>query len=800
MVDTYQPTSGSLTPDQLGIAYNPIANQQVAAVPPQQQQPAPPPRQPQPVATATAPQTEQVAAAPALAPGPDGLTGGPTVGQPTPLVPPQKPPAPAPTQQQPAPTQRPAQPTTQQPLQDRGDPASGRAYTAPQLQVRTGLVNFYTDRGVPTHVAQGIADAVGIESSFDPTAMGDQNPVTGKYTSAGLFQAHDGRMTSLTSLANWQDPKVQYQWSWQQVHGGDPTATQHWNDILRAPDRATAAALWRQYFERPADSYTAGNLPSAQRYADINNAQIAKLQADNAEMRAAMEKTEPGSLENQQFLHKMMQNEAKMQEFFQDRMMHPPTRTPTDMMSNFGSLATLVGIFFGRASGAPLTASLNAGAAAMQAINDKNEQQYQDAFQMWKQQTGMAKDLMSAESNSYRDVLANEELSQREKTERLTNLAKINANDNLMFELQRGNIDKAVDMMKTQADVSDKWARTQKELEETHEKSQRDQDIKAQAQRDLKAWLPQHPNATPDEQQTALWGFEAQRRRQIATTADAGKIGELKNYELIDAKGDRTPVSLSRDASGQYYDDKNKPYTVPANASLRPMPLSSAGGGRSSQQVNSIIGAANEGIPALKNLVELPITATAGVFGGLQQETAHDLAEQLKRSAALHLTGDEAKEIVISFTGVGRSLARLENQGAATGVVGLSSQIDKLMPQEADTGPLILRKYAEIRQIIERSLEAVKATPAVQNAPDQMKLIDKQLAELKQIYPWTVHDVNALTTHSDQSVLRFAQHTMGQAVNAPPEAVDQLVANPNTRAQFDKIFGAGSAERILGPQ
>lgn len=108
------------------------------------------------------------------------------------------------------------------------------------------VVDAWVKRGVPRHVAEGIADNVGRESSFRTTVEGD-----GK-TSVGLYQAHADRKSSLEAQKNWQDPEAQHDWALSQVTGGDRIATEHWDEIQNAKTREQARDLWTRYFERPA--------------------------------------------------------------------------------------------------------------------------------------------------------------------------------------------------------------------------------------------------------------------------------------------------------------------------------------------------------------------------------------------------------------------------------------------------------------------------------------------------------------------------------------------------------------------
>lgn len=139
------------------------------------------------------------------------------------------------------------------------DPTIAAPQPAPAVSPasRAGVVHFWMSQGAPLQVAQGIADRVSAESGFDPTASGDLG------ASHGLYQEHGPRAEALSDFANSagvspMDPGVQNQFAASEVHGGDPIATRHWQEIENAPNRQAAAELWDRYFERSAGSQRRG--------------------------------------------------------------------------------------------------------------------------------------------------------------------------------------------------------------------------------------------------------------------------------------------------------------------------------------------------------------------------------------------------------------------------------------------------------------------------------------------------------------------------------------------------------------
>lgn len=284
--------------------------------------------------------------------------------------------------------------------------------------------------------------------------------------------------------------------------------------------------------------------------------------------------------------------------------------------------------------------------------------------------------------------------------------------------------------------------------------------------------------------------------------------GERQNWQVYqDPSNSNKPYRMNA-ATGETLDFEGQPYT-PGGVQK---PTGTAGGRQAETMGLRITQAANETVAALGNLVDLPIGATTGWFMGVQTDKPRELGTALQHSLASTLTSDQTKAVITSYAGVARSLAILEAAGSAQGLVGLSQQAQVLAPQEGDSGITVLRKYAEVRQIVDRAVDTLKAAPSFQNQPQMTTLLNKIQEEVSHTVPWTVKDVNALQRNpTAERAQDFAQRMQvaggahrqaggsGAEQTVPKEAIDMLKANPTPeqRANFDDVFGKGAADRVL---
>ena len=168
-------------------------------------------------------------------------------------------------------------------------------------------------------------------------------------------------------------------------------------------------------------------------------------------------------------------------------------------------------------------------------------------------------------------------------------------------------------------------------------------------------------------------------------------------------------------------------------------------GGRESVYVQRMMMGANQASKDLANVVQLPLTASTGVFGGRKQGPGlFDAGAEVLANKA---TGQEAQAYNAMATGFQRSLAQIESAGLMPSG-SLTHQMDAVLFKEGDTNLTKLHKLAQTRQIVEAGMETVQANPRV--SPEEKAKVVGILDSIRKSVPFT---------HSDLIALQEAQRT-----------------------------------------
>jgi hypothetical protein len=190
---------------------------------------------------------------------------------------------------------------------------------------------------------------------------------------------------------------------------------------------------------------------------------------------------------------------------------------------------------------------------------------------------------------------------------------------------------------------------------------------------------------------------------------------ELRTAQLQKAKADAQKAE--REASGEL---------MPGKGGVQQQFMAQ-------RAVNALGGVAS----AMESIQKLPAGATAGILPNLQ--TKDGMFNFVRNSGARTLSDAQTKSIQTLYAGITRNLAAIEASGAATGLVGLSTQFEKLLPQKGDTIYDIALKTADIRRL---AVENIKPLIDSGLMPPQQKQVAQQLVDrIEKTIPYTTNDV-----------------------------------------------------------
>jgi hypothetical protein len=140
---------------------------------------------------------------------------------------------------------------------------------------------------------------------------------------------------------------------------------------------------------------------------------------------------------------------------------------------------------------------------------------------------------------------------------------------------------------------------------------------------------------------------------------------------------------------------------------------------------------------AMDAISRLPVTATSGVLPNLQ--TRDGMFNYIRNAFGRTMSANESKSVETLFTGVTRNLASIEASGAATGLVGLATQMEKLIPREGDTAFDVALKLADIRRIAVENMKPLIASGLLR--PEQVADANRLIAKMEQVIPYTTNEV-----------------------------------------------------------
>jgi ACT domain-containing protein len=214
---------------------------------------------------------------------------------------------------------------------------------------------------------------------------------------------------------------------------------------------------------------------------------------------------------------------------------------------------------------------------------------------------------------------------------------------------------------------------------------------------------------------------------------------------------------------------------------------------------------------AVKNVARLEVKTTLPM--GQQKFFTSLFTAPL--SALNQKMSDETSQLLQTrMSGVSRNLASLETGGAATGLVGLTQSLEAGIgiPKGAQLW-VALDKLAEMRKIIDSAARAALASPLY--TAEQKALVRENLEITHKAIPFTQEDIDEARRRGADKKLKPSERDMtfteyankinlGSRSTSPqidPRAIERLKTDPDgLREAFDKKYGPGSANRVLGQQ
>lgn len=213
-------------------------------------------------------------------------------------------------------------------------------------------------------------------------------------------------------------------------------------------------------------------------------------------------------------------------------------------------------------------------------------------------------------------------------------------------------------------------------------------------------------------------------------------------------------------------------------------------GARESVFLTRVVGGAKNAETTIKNIVELPVSASAGLFG-----IGSKPADSVMRATIDSLRNTVAPQDVQTYNtmiaGLDANLAQIEGHGLATSD-SFRGQYDRLALREGDTQLTRLRKLAEMAQTIESGLDPYLSNPRI--PAQQKEYIQSVIRKVRETIPFT---------HSDIAVLEQQQNpgaTLQDLINSKglnkPASAAPAGAPVPTGADAEGWYDMGGGVRV----
>lgn len=404
------------------------------------------------------------------------------------------------------------------------------------------------------------------------------------------------------------------------------------------------------------------------------------------------------------------------------------------VLSDTASAFMAVGALFGLVMRQPLTAALGNMTAAMKGVQEGDADQYDRAMAEYKTNVDAAEKQAKSQLARRKEILDDKNLDLTAKLNQLK-----------IIEAAAGGPLRGLDSsFKTTMDVFKAQETAVKNMTEHNDK------VLAAAER-----VQEHRDREQDVRMRMAEMGESRAAREANTIE--GKYGQfedlLKNGKINQEQFDQAVEHLTGVKSG---------------STMR-------------SQALRVQMAANQVSKSLESIVGLPIGASSGFFGN-RTTSGGGLLASSKETLTNKATEQEVQSYRVMAQGLQRSLATLEAGGVATGLVGLTKQMDGVILQDGDTNMTKLNKLAETRQIFQGATEVLLSEPGI---PKEQKVqIQGAFDKVKKLIPFTQNDLNKLQYSSRGAT------TLGDVVGKTATAAGVKSQGPTLQEFMQKAKAA----------
>jgi hypothetical protein len=294
------------------------------------------------------------------------------------------------------------------------------------------------------------------------------------------------------------------------------------------------------------------------------------------------------------------------------------------------------------------------------------------------------------------------------------------------------------------------------------------------------------PVEVPGEQQIFHKG-DYDKPQLVEVSTDKNKKLYPSGIVPDDVGGTDQVLAQQHHKTGQWFTADERRIPIDATGSkIIPESMAAGGGSRVGAQVMRILINAHDATSEIRNIAELPLSASSGWAAGRGQ--APGLINAAKEVLTQKVLPQEVQDFNTSMIGLGRAMAMLESGGLTISDT-VMKQYDRLALQEGDTNLTKMRKLGTMRQQTENALKGTMSSPFVGKA--QREQINTLMKDLVAAVPWTPSDVTKLQQAKNPAVTMkdFAQGQGIAAIPAPDQRVkDKVYTTPKGPARWT---GAG---------